>query len=99
MGAHTGQVTECVAGTYAVQDNTLTAPPVLGEDQDGYEYFVATGATGAWVGQDLNIAVWVWDYDTETGSWSFVARQDCDNVHVLGGANAGNTYVYIVKSK
>ena len=41
----------------AVLDRHLTAPPV--SPADGARYIVATGATGAWSGWDLNVAYWV----------------------------------------
>ena len=41
----------------AVLDRHLTAPP--GSPADGDRYIVASGATGAWAGWDLNVAYWV----------------------------------------
>ncbi|MFO1144527.1 MAG: DUF2793 domain-containing protein [Amaricoccus sp.] len=41
----------------AVLDRHLTAPPA--SPADGARYIVATGATGAWAGWDLNVAYWV----------------------------------------
>ena len=40
----------------SVLDRDLTAPP--GTPADGDRYLVASGATGDWVGWDLNIALW-----------------------------------------
>ena len=41
----------------AVLDRDLTAPP--GSPADGDRYIVASGATGAWAGWDVNVAYWV----------------------------------------
>ena len=41
----------------AVLDRDLTMPP--GSPADGDRYIVASGATGAWAGWDLNVAYWV----------------------------------------
>lgn len=41
----------------AVLDRHLTAPP--GSPGDGHRYIVASGATGAWAGWDLNVAYYV----------------------------------------
>ena len=41
----------------AVLDRHLTAPPAC--PADGDRYIVASGATGAWAGWDLNVAYWV----------------------------------------
>jgi hypothetical protein len=40
-----------------VLDRHLTAPPA--SPADGDRYIVASGATGAWSGWDLNVAYWV----------------------------------------
>jgi len=40
----------------SVLDQDLTAPP--GSPTDGDRYIVASGATGAWTGWDLNVALW-----------------------------------------
>jgi hypothetical protein len=40
----------------SVHDRDLTAPP--GSPSDGDRYIVASGATGAWAGWDLNVALW-----------------------------------------
>ena len=40
----------------SVRDRDLTAPP--GSAADGNRYIVASGATGAWSGWDLNVALW-----------------------------------------
>jgi hypothetical protein len=40
----------------SVLDRDLTAPP--GSPADGDRYIVASGATGAWAGWDLNVALW-----------------------------------------
>lgn len=49
----------------AVHDRDLTAPPA--SPADGACYLVASGATGAWVGQDGKLAV------TSGGAWTFLA--------------------------
>ena len=41
----------------AVLDRHLTTPPA--SPHDGDRYIVASGATGAWAGWDLNVAYWV----------------------------------------
>jgi hypothetical protein len=41
----------------AVLDRHLTVPPA--SPADGARYIVASGATGAWAGWDLNVAYWV----------------------------------------
>jgi hypothetical protein len=41
----------------AVLDRHLTAPPA--SPADGDRYIVASGATGAWAGWDVNVAYWV----------------------------------------
>jgi hypothetical protein len=46
----------------AVLDRHLTAPPA--SPADGDRYIVASGATGAWAGWDLNVAYWV------DGAWT-----------------------------
>lgn len=40
----------------SVKDRDLTAPPP--SPADGDRYIVASGATGAWAGWDLNVAFW-----------------------------------------
>ncbi len=40
----------------SVLDRDLTAPP--GSPADGDRYIVASGATGAWAGWDMNVALW-----------------------------------------
>lgn len=51
----------------SVKDRDLTAPP--GAPAKGDTYIVPTGATGAWLGYDGNVAVWV--PGTPAGSWVF----------------------------
>ncbi len=41
----------------SVLDRDLTAPP--GSPADGDRYIVVSGATGDWVGWDLNVALWM----------------------------------------
>lgn len=48
-----------------VQSATLTAPP--GSPSDGQVWIVASGATGAWLGKDLQLAAW------QDGAWAFYA--------------------------
>lgn len=52
----------------SVIDRDLTAPP--GSPSEGDRYIVATGATGAWAGKDLNVAAWL------DGAWEFFAPQE-----------------------
>jgi hypothetical protein len=52
----------------SVSDRDLTAPPV--SSIDGDRYIVATGATGAWAGQDFNVAAWL------DGAREFFAPQE-----------------------
>lgn len=49
----------------SVIDKDLTAPP--GSPSDGDCYYVASGATGDWSGQDGNLAQWFDD----PGEWLF----------------------------
>lgn len=48
-----------------VINRTTSVPP--GSPSEGHAYIVAAGATGAWVGQENNIAAWV------LGAWIFFA--------------------------
>ena len=50
-----------------VESDTLTAPPAHTE---GNVYLVATGATGAWAGQDGNLAISI------SAGWTFVVPAD-----------------------
>lgn len=52
----------------SVIDRDLTAPP--GSPSEGDRYVVASGATGAWAGQDLKVAAWL------DGAWEFFAPQE-----------------------
>lgn len=52
----------------SVVDSTLTAPPAT--PTTGDRYIVPAGATGAWAGQDGNIAL------SENGVWSFLTPQN-----------------------
>jgi len=52
----------------SVIDRDLTTPP--GSPSEGDRYIVAAGATGAWAGQDLNVAAWL------DGAWEFFAPQE-----------------------
>jgi len=51
-----------------VLDRDLTAPP--GSPADGDSYIVAAGATGAWAGNDGQIAAW------QDGAWIFYAPRE-----------------------
>lgn len=52
----------------SVKSTTLTAPP--GSPADGDRYLIASSATGAWVGKDLNIAMY------SSGAWIFFAPKN-----------------------
>lgn len=52
----------------SVKSTTLTAPP--GSPADGDRYLIASGATGAWVGKDLNITMY------SSGAWLFFAPKN-----------------------
>jgi hypothetical protein len=49
----------------SVKNTTLTAPP--GSPADGDRHLIASGATGAWLGKDLNVAMY------SSGTWLFFA--------------------------
>lgn len=49
----------------SVKNTTLTAPP--GSPVDGDRHLIASGATGAWLGKDLNVAMY------SSGAWLFFA--------------------------
>ncbi len=54
----------------SVISTTLTEPP--GQVANGDRYIVADAATGAWAGQDANVAVWVesaWQFFTPNVGW------------------------------
>jgi hypothetical protein len=48
----------------SVINRTLTAPP--GSPQEGDRHIIASGATGAWLNKDLNVAAW------QNGAWTFL---------------------------
>lgn len=52
----------------SVLDRDLTSPP--GSPADGDRYIVASGATGAWAGKDLNIAF------RQDGAWKFLTPRE-----------------------
>lgn len=52
----------------SVIDRDLTAPP--GGESDGDRYIIASSATGAWSGKDLNIAFW------QDGAWRFLVPRE-----------------------
>lgn len=49
----------------SVKNTTLTAPP--GSPVEGDRHLIASGATGAWLGKDLNVAMY------SSGAWLFFA--------------------------
>lgn len=51
-----------------VSDRTLTTPP--GSPVEGQRHIVATGASGAWAGQEGDIALW------QDGAWQFQTPQE-----------------------
>ena len=57
-------------GNLTVIDRDLTAPP--GGESDGDAYIVGTSATGAWSGEDGNIAI----YDNTHTAWIFAAPEE-----------------------
>ncbi len=61
----------------AILDRDLTAPP--GSPAEGARYLVASGATGAWAGQDGRIAAWqdgAWaHYTPQTGWLAWIADE------------------------
>ena len=63
----------------AVISQTLTSPP--GSPAEGDRYIIASGATGAWAGKDLNIAVWT------SGAWTFYAPRPGWVCYVAATAN------------
>lgn len=52
----------------SVINRTLTAPP--GSPADGDRHIIASGATGAWAGRDLNVAAW------QNGAWTFLVPRN-----------------------
>jgi hypothetical protein len=70
-----------------VIDNTISDPSTLSPNF-GDSYLVPTGAIGAWLGQDNNIATW----DGE--QWLYYTPSALDITTVLTGLNAGNVYQF-----
>jgi hypothetical protein len=70
----------------AVINMSLTAPP--GSPSDGDLYIVASGATGAWAGQDNNLARYV----AEGDFWQFYEAGT--NVHVVLNLDDGGLYAW-----
>jgi hypothetical protein len=70
----------------AVIDMSLTAPP--GSPSDGDLYIVASGATGAWAGQDNNLARYV----AEGNFWQFYEAGT--QVRVVFNDDDGGLYVW-----
>lgn len=62
----------------AVEEPPRTAPPAT--PQVGATYIVAAGATGAWVGQDLNLAGFT------DGGWRFVTPREGTMAYVVSGS-------------
>lgn len=69
-----------------VIDMDQTAPP--GSPGDGDLHIVATGATGAWAGQDDNLARYV----DEGDFWQFFTAGD--QVRIVFNADDGGLYVW-----
>jgi len=70
----------------AVIDMSLTAPP--GSPSDGDLYIVASGATGAWAGQDNNLARYV----AEGDFWQFYEAGT--QVHIVLNLDDGGLYAW-----
>lgn len=70
----------------AVIDMDRTAPP--GSPNDGDMHIVATGATGAWSGQDDNLARYV----AEGGFWQFYTAGT--QVRIVFNEDDGGLYVW-----
>lgn len=57
---------------YIVTNMTTTTPP--GSPSDGDTYVVGASATGAWSGQDDDVAIW--DANESPAAWNFVTPTD-----------------------
>jgi hypothetical protein len=71
----------------AVADKDLTAPP--SGPSKGDRYIVGTGATGAWNGQDDDIAWWdgsTWQFDTPAAGWQVYVTDEGKNYRFKSGA-------------
>lgn len=71
----------------SVKDRDLTAPP--GSPSDGDRYLIASGATGAWSGKDLNVTYYssgVWTFLTPKEGWVCWV-EDEDLLFVWNGTN------------
>lgn len=64
-----------------VLDKDLTTPP--GSPTAGATYIVATGATGAWAGQDGKLAIWEVGDDLVTPAWFFVTPKSGWRTYVV----------------
>lgn len=64
-----------------VLDKDLTAPP--GSPDAGAAYIVATGATGAWAGQDGKLAIWEAGDDLVAPAWFFVTPKSGWRTYVV----------------
>jgi hypothetical protein len=60
----------------SVLDHLDTPPTLTSPDDDGKSYLIKAGATGAWSGQDNNIAVW------QNSGWAIIHRS------IIGIGNA-----------
>ena len=72
----------------SVLDRDLTAPPAL--PADGDRYIVASGATGLWVGWDLNVTTWVdgvWMRLVPRPGWLAPSRRPCAAASPIGLAS------------
>ena len=71
----------------AVKDKDLTAPP--GSPSTGDRYIVASVASGAWTGEEDNIAEWMgssWSFDTPEAGWA-VWIDDESEIYVFNGSS------------
>lgn len=67
-------------------DDTLTAPP--GSPAVGDTYIPAATATGDWVGQENNIAVWWLLPNASTPAWLFITSTEGVRAWVQSGTPA-----------
>lgn len=78
-----------------VINRTTSTPP--GSPSEGHAYIVAATATGAWVGQENNIAAWVsgtWIFFTPRAGW--VVWDETDTTHYLFNGTAWVDYIGFV---
>lgn len=70
-----------------VIDKDLTAPP--GSPADGDRYIVGASATGAWLGEDLNVAAYLageWVFFTPVAGWSAYVQDEATEYRYAGGS-------------